>query len=159
MSKVAQVEAELVKLSQAELIEAKTLNPQRYALLELEDPAAKDSKAKTLRVLDDKGGVLGDVIVGKKKYDAFGANKGGTYVRRPGDPQTWLANADLDLPLEIRRWIKPDILALDGAKVTELRLAIPGEEPLDIARTDHPVRAGQRFDAICRRLHVGYITL
>ena len=130
------VRALLVKLSQAELVEAKTRNPERYALLELEDGAAKDAKSKSLRVLDDKGASLADVVVGKRKWDAFGAGKGGTYVRTAKDPQAWLANADIDVPLEVRRWIKPDIVALDGAKVTELRLAIPGEEPLDLERSD-----------------------
>ena len=130
------VRALLVKLSQAELVEAKTRNPERFALLELEDPASKDAKSKTLRVLDDKGAALADVVVGRRKWDAFGSGKGGTYVRTAKDQQAWLANADLDLPLEVRRWIKPDILALDGAKVTELRVAIAGEEPLDLVRTD-----------------------
>ena len=130
------VRALLIKLSQAELVEAKTRNPERYALLELEDPAAKDSKSKPLRVLDEKGAVLAEVVVGKRKWDAFGSGKGGTYVRTPKDPQVWLANADLDLPLEVRRWIKPDIVALDAGKFTELKLAIPGEEPLELDRKD-----------------------
>lgn len=126
----------LIKLSQAELVEAKTRNPERYALLELEDPAAKDAKSKPLRVLDDKGAVLADVVVGKRKWDAFGSGKGGTYVRTPKDPQVWLANADIDLPLEVRRWIKPDIVALDAGKVSELSLTVAGEEPLELERKD-----------------------
>lgn len=130
------VRALLVKLGQAELVEPKTRNPDRYALLELEDPTAKDAKSKALRVLDDKGVPLVDVVIGKRRWDAFGSAKGGTYVRLARDPQTWLASVDLDLPLEVRRWIKPEIVAVDGAKVTELALQVPGEEKLEIERKD-----------------------
>ena len=50
-----------------------------------------------VRLLDDKGGVIAEAIVGKKRFDAFGASKSGTYVRKPGDAQTWLSNADIDV--------------------------------------------------------------
>jgi Domain of unknown function (DUF4340) len=126
----------LTKLSQAQLIEAKTRNPERYALLELEDPASKDAKSKALRVLDEKGNPIADLVLGKRKWDAFGSGKGGTYVRSGKDAQTWLANADLDIATEVRRWIKPEILAHDGAKVTELTLQIPGEDKLEVERKD-----------------------
>ena len=52
------VRALLVKLAGAELVESKTRNKDRYALLELEDPSGKDAKSRLLRVLDDKGGVI-----------------------------------------------------------------------------------------------------
>ena len=96
-AKAEAVRALLVKLAEAELVESKTRNKDRYALLELEDPAAKDAKSRLLRLLDDKGGVIAEAIVGKKRFDAFGGSKSGTYVRKPGDAQTWLTNADLDV--------------------------------------------------------------
>ena len=74
----------LVKLAEAELVEGKTRNKDRYALLELEDPAAKDAKSRLLRLLDDKGVVIAEAIVGKKRFDAFGGSKSGTYVRKLG---------------------------------------------------------------------------
>ena len=72
-------------LAEAELVEAKTRRADRYALLELEDPAAKDAKSRLVRVLDGKGSVLAEVVVGKKRIDAFGVGKSGTYVRKPAD--------------------------------------------------------------------------
>ncbi len=126
----------LTKLGQAQLIEAKTRNAERYALLELEDPAGKDAKSKAVRVLDEKGNPIADVVLGKRKWDAFGSGKGGTYVRVGKDAQTWLANADIDIATEVRRWIKPEIVALDGAKVTELSVQVPGEDKLELERKD-----------------------
>jgi hypothetical protein len=124
----------LIKLAQAELVESKTRNKERFALLELEDPAAKDAKSRLLRLLDDKASPIAEAIVGKKRYDAFGATKGGTYVRRPRDEQTWLSNAELEPSVSLRDWVQPSVLGLDAAKISKATIEIPGEEPLVIAR-------------------------
>ena len=128
------VRALLVKLAGAELVESKTRNKDRYALLELEDPTAKEAKSRLLRLLDDKGGVIAETVVGKKRFDAFGGSKSGTYVRKPGDAQTWLSNADLDVSLSVRDWVQPGILDIPAAKISAVTIEIPGEEPLKIAR-------------------------
>ena len=130
------VRALLVKLAQAELVESKTSNKERYGQLELEDPAAKDAKSRLVRVLDDKGAAIVETIVGKKRFDAFGASKGGTYVRKPGDAQTWLSNADLDVSVAVRDWVQPGVLDLAAAKIAKMTIEIPGEEPLVIARDE-----------------------
>jgi hypothetical protein len=128
------VRALLVKLAGAELVESKTRNKDRYALLELEDPAAKDAKSRLLRLLDDKGGVIAEAVVGKKRLDAFGGNKSGTYVRKPGDAQTWLANADLDVSVAVRDWVQVGVLDIPAAKIAKVTVEMSGEEPLVIAR-------------------------
>jgi hypothetical protein len=128
------VRALLVKLAGAELVESKTRNKDRYALLELEDPAAKDAKSRLLRLTDDKGGLIAEVVIGKKRFDAFGGSKSATYVRKPADVQTWLSNADLEAPVSVRDWVLPNVLDLPAAKIAKVTIEIPGEEPLVIAR-------------------------
>ena len=44
---------------------------------------------------DGRGGTVGEVVLGKKRQEALSTGKAGTYVRKPGDPQTWLTNAEL----------------------------------------------------------------
>jgi hypothetical protein len=133
-AKAEAVRGLIVKLAQAELVEAKTRNKDRYALLELEDPGGKDAKSRSVRLLDDKGTVLADAVVGKKRYDAFGASKSGTYVRKPNDAQTWLSNADLDVAVAARTWVQPTVLDLPVAKISKATVEIPGEQPLTIER-------------------------
>jgi hypothetical protein len=133
-AKTEAVRALLVKLAGAELVEAKTQKQGRYALLELEDPSGKEAKSRLLRLADDKGGVIAEAVIGKKRYDAFGANRSGTYVRRPGEAQTWLSNADLDVGVSPRDWVQPGILDIAASKIKKLTLEIPGEEPLVIER-------------------------
>ena len=133
-AKAEAVRALLVKLAGAELVEGKTRNKDRYGLLELEDPSGKDAKSRQLRLLDDKGAVIAEAVVGKKRFDAFGGSKSGTYVRKPGDAQTWLSNADLDVAVNVKDWVQANVLDLPAAKTAKVTIEIPGEEPLVIAR-------------------------
>jgi hypothetical protein len=87
-----------------------------------------------LRLKDDQGGIIAETIVGKKRWDAFGGSKSGTYVRKPGDQQTWLSNGDLDVSLNVRDWVQAGVLDVPAAKIAKLTVEIPGEEPLVIAR-------------------------
>ena len=126
----------LVKLAQAELVEGKTRNKDRYALLELEDPAGKDAKSRLVRLLDDKGDPLAEAIVGKKRFDAFGASKGGTYVRKPGDDAD-LAQQRRPRCLARRARLgaaEPCSTSAARRKIAKVTVEIPGEEPLVIAR-------------------------
>lgn len=133
-AKAEPVRALLVKLAQAELVEPKTSSKDRYALLELEDPAGKDAKSNLVRLLDDKGGVIAEAVVGKRRSDAFGATRGGTYVRKPADSQTWLANADIAVGMALRDWVQPGLIDVPTNKISAVTIEIPGEEPLKITR-------------------------
>jgi hypothetical protein len=124
----------LVKMAEADLVEPKTNVKERFGLLELEDPAGKDAKSRLVRLLDAKGAVITEVVVGKKRVDAFGANRSGTYVRRPGDTQTWLASADLEASLSAKDWVAPAILDVQPAKIASLTIEMPGEPALKLVR-------------------------
>lgn len=128
------VRAVIVRLAQAELIEPKTRNPTRYALLDLDDPDTKGTQARRIRLLDKDGGVIAEAILGRKRWDAFGSGKAGTYVRLPDDPQTWLASLDIRAKPEIKGWVEAKIFGTETAKVSTVTLEHAGEAPLKIAR-------------------------
>jgi hypothetical protein len=130
----------LVGLAEADLIESKTRRPDRYAALELEDPADKSAKSRIVRLLGAKGNVIGEVVIGKKRQDLLGTGKAGTYVRKPGDPQTWLANAELDASAATKDWLKTSVYTTDAAKISRVTIEIPGEQPLRIERQVAPAK-------------------
>jgi len=130
----------LVGLAEADLIESKTRRPDRYAALELEDPADKSAKSRLVRLLGAKGNVIGEVVIGKKRQDLLGTGKSGTYVRKPGDPQTWLANAELDASAVAKDWLKTSVFTTDAAKISRVTIEIPGEQPLRIERQVAPAK-------------------
>jgi hypothetical protein len=128
------VRALMVSLAEADLVEAKTRVADRYGLIDLEDPTGAAAKSRSVRLLDAKGGVVAEAVIGKKRSDAFGFGKVGTYVRKPGDAQTWLANAEVDASADLKDWIKTDVFQVDSSKVSRVTIEIPGEQPLKVER-------------------------
>ena len=133
-AKADKVRALMVQLAQAEMIERKTLNPARYGVIELEDPAGKDAKSRGLRLLAKSDKPIAEIVLGKKKYEAFGAGKSGVYVRKPGDPQTWLASGDIETSLDVKEWVERGVLDLDAAKISKVSVVNAAGETLTFAR-------------------------
>jgi hypothetical protein len=80
--------------------------------------------------------------------EPYGSGKtGGTYVRRPGNPQTWLANMELDAPVATKDWVKTAVLALDAARINRVNIEIPGEPALKIERPQPAAAKDTKADA------------
>jgi len=124
----------LVRLAEAQLVEPKTRKSERFGMLELEDAGAKDTKSREVRLLDQQGAVIAQAIVGKKRMDAFGSSKSGTYVRWPEDGQAWLANTDIEVSASVRDWVQPTLLDLEAQKIKTVTVEIPNEPALRIER-------------------------
>jgi hypothetical protein len=131
----AKVRTLLIGLGEATLVAAKTTRPDKYPALELDDPAAKGAKSRLVKVTDAKGNTIGEAVLGKKRTEGYGTGKtGGTYVRRPGNAQTWLADMEIDAPVATRDWVKTGVLSLDSGKIARIDIEIPGEQALRIER-------------------------
>src|SRR6056297_109272 len=115
-AKPLQVRDLVVKLSQTELVEKKTRNEDLYGQLDLGDPAKKDANAAKVRLADESNATIAEIVIGKQRREAFGTGKTGTYVRVPGDPQTWLAKLDVNTSLDVSDWVEPAFFAVDGNK-------------------------------------------
>lgn len=131
----AKVRELVLAASEARLVERKTALKDRHELLGLGDHTAPGSNARLLRMLDAKGGVLGEVVLGRPAYDMMESSKGGTYVRRPGDDQTWLADRPLQVSLSIRDWVKTRLIDRDVKSIKSVRIEREGEAPIDIKRS------------------------
>lgn len=127
------VRALLLRLADAELVDRKTRNPDRFALLELEDIGAKDAKSRFLALGDEKARPLAELIVGKRSVEQFGAGKGGTYVRRPGERETWLVNAEIEVNPAVNAWVDTTIFEAQIAQVKQVDIDL-GTEKLSILR-------------------------
>jgi hypothetical protein len=125
----------LLAASEARLVERKTALKDRHELLGLGDHTAPGSNARLLRMLDAKGSVLGEVVLGRPAYDMMEASKAGTYVRRPGNDQTWLADRPLQVSLSIRDWVKTRLIDRDVKSIKSVRIEREGEAPIEIKRS------------------------
>jgi Domain of unknown function (DUF4340) len=157
----------VVQLAQSKLAERKTQSAQRHSTLELEDPLLKDAKSRMVRLLDASGRNIGEIIVGKSRFEAFGNSKPGIYVRRPSEVQTWLAVGPVDVPLDARDWVERKVFETDGNKIANLSWHAPGTPAKEIVKlkrttgadatlafedvpTGKKVKTGESGDAIAR---------
>jgi hypothetical protein len=120
--------------SEARLVERKTALKDRHELLGLQDPDATGSSARLLRLLGKSDALLGEIILGRTTVDAFEASKGGTYVRRPGENQTWLVDRQLSASLSLRDWVKTRLIDLSPSTIKSVRVEHEGGESYDIVR-------------------------
>lgn len=121
--------------TEARLVERKTARKDRHDLLGLGDHTAPGTSARLLRMLDGKGEVMGEVVLGRPAFDAMEAARGGTYVRRPGEDQTWLADRPLQVGLSLRDWVKTRLIDTDVKSIKSIRIEREGEAPIDVKRT------------------------
>jgi Domain of unknown function (DUF4340) len=121
-------------LADANLVEAKTRDKDRYALLGLEDPARAGAKSRLVQLKDKTGNVLAEVIVGNLRTDAFGPGKNGTYVRKPGEAQAWLVDGEIDTGVDLGHWVHQRLFDAAPKDVKQITVTVPGQEPLVIER-------------------------
>ena len=122
-------------IATAELIEEKTANEDRYGKLDVEKPA-KGNAARMVRLQDKDGEALTELIVGKTRFGQTGVAAEGTYVRRPGDKQSWLADKRIVGGTALRDWAAPRVFELKTETVARAIVEIPGDERYEIVRAD-----------------------
>lgn len=128
----------LVALAQAQLVEPRTSVKDKLGLLELEAPSDKDAKSRGVRVLDGNGRALADIVVGKTRFDAFGSGRGGIYVRKANETQSWLATGDPKVTVDIRDWVDTNVFALEADKIAKVTIETQGETALVIEKAPPP---------------------
>ena len=116
-AKPAAVRETILQLKDLKLAEAKTQRPDRYARLEVEDVTAPEAKSRQVRLTAADGTVLAEAIIGRRRPGALGATDGGTYFRRPGEAQAWLAAGEVSLPQDDRSWLETEIVHLPADNV------------------------------------------
>jgi len=114
----------VVQMAKMEKLEPKTRMPAKYDRLALEDPKTKGSHGKEITLFDSHGKALADLIVGKRKF-TLGSKEPGVYVRIPGDPQTWLAQGDLDPGTKPRDWLLREIASVKDMDIKHIVITQP----------------------------------
>jgi len=137
------VRALLVQLTSAELAEPKTAAKDRWPMLDLEDPASAEAKSGLVRLLDAGGKPIGELVVGKRRMNAFGTGRNGVYVRRPSEAQTWLASGDPSVTLDVKDWVEPVFFKADVEKLKRVTIAHPSEVPIIVEREGEAGKGGK----------------
>lgn len=117
----------LVALADARLYEQKTANPESYATLGVEDTKGKG--ATSLRIELEGTPKPVNLIVGKQ-----GVGARSMYVRRAGEPQSWLINATLDTSETPEAWLRKDIIDVSADRMQSASVETKGAKPYTAAK-------------------------
>lgn len=117
----AKVRKLLLSLADARPVEEKTSNPQNYPTLGVED--VKDSAATGTRVELEGPAAPVNLIVGK----AAGAK--GAYVRRAGEPASWLIDQSIDAPGTAGEWLRTSVIDVTADRVQSATVSTDGAKP------------------------------
>ena len=125
---VTRIREFLLKLDQATLIEQKTSNDKRYADLGVDDVSGKDAKGVQVEIAGLEKPLK--LVIGNFN----GGGGGGTFVRRAGDPQSWLANGNLQVAKNAADWEKRDLTDIAATRLQSVTLTSPDGKVLKAAK-------------------------
>ncbi|MDF9391832.1 MULTISPECIES: DUF4340 domain-containing protein [Methylococcus] len=118
----------LITLANAELLERKTANVERYADLGVEDVQAKEARGVELRV--EGLSQSARLIVGKVDDD-----NSATFIRRPEEKQSWLAKGVLRIDRDPLRWLDKALTDIPSSRIMEIKLSQPGSKSLRLFKS------------------------
>jgi hypothetical protein len=134
------INALLLSLESAKIREEKTSNPDNYAALGVQDFAASrdptDESGARVELIGIEPPV--NLIVGKA--DAVSR---ASYVRRAGEPKSWLVSEQLNLGTDASSWLKRDLLNIGADRIQEVAIQITGSPRYAVLKTQ---RADANFD-------------
>lgn len=109
------VKQAVVGVASLKPLEAKTAKPDRFHKIRVNDPT-KDAKAPGLgtlvRLVDDKGGEIAAVVIGKTRSVKTTDREGWYYVREAGEAQTWLASGRVEAHENFDRWLDSEMVTV-----------------------------------------------
>lgn len=115
----AKVRELLLKLADATLIEQKTANQHRYTELGVEAVKAPDAKGVLVAL---SGHMQPQQLIVGNVNSRHGA---GTFVRRPGETQSWLAKGSLSIDKITANWLDKAVIDIPAAQLKEVSLVQP----------------------------------
>lgn len=117
----------LLRLALAQRIEAKTALPENYSRLGVEDVDSKGAHGARLDITG--GGEPLALIVGLNNPRGHGS-----YVRVPGDAQSWLADLDIAPERKAANWLQRDLIDVDPRRVVRVEIRPAKGEAITLSR-------------------------
>ncbi|MEM8987918.1 MAG: DUF4340 domain-containing protein [Pseudomonadota bacterium] len=127
----------LLDLQRLTRLTTKTDNPDWHDALGLGAPQ-DGGNALSIAVLDAQDRTIADILIGERAgAQRFSADSltPKTYVRRPGDDQTYLAEGRLSAPRALEDWLALDILNIERKDIAAVDVSPAAGPAYRLART------------------------
>lgn len=133
------VRALIISMSQLDLIERRTADPDRHRALELTTGPGGSGHAVT--VTDASGKIIAAMVAGKVQTRAAGTTPGTLFVRRAGEDQTWLARGGIAIPASVGATLDKTLFKLDQARIAKVEFRPRAMAPYSLSRATPETQA------------------
>ena len=123
----------ILSIADLDIIEAKTSLPENYKQIGVDDVESDDATGTRIGLLTDASDSIASLIVGRKSDAGSQAQH---YVRKDGDPQSWLVSGDLGIASDPLKWVDTSIADIDTTRVRRTSITAAGIEPVVISKED-----------------------
>lgn len=117
----------LLGISGAKLYEEKISNPDSYASLGVADLSSSGASGMRVELVGVNEAV--NLIVGKQ---GIGAQS--QYVRRAGEPQSWLIDTSIDTSTSPEAWLRKDIIEIAADRIQSATVRVDDEKSYTAAK-------------------------
>lgn len=131
---VEKVKGALVGLAELRLQDPKTKNPELYDRLGLLSPDQEGSPSLMISLKTGENTPVAQVVIGNQKPAKSNPRLSDIYIRKPDDPQTWLATGNLRLDRLPEEWLDQEITALPTKRVRHVQVTHPDGEVLKLSK-------------------------
>jgi len=126
----------VVALADAVRLQARTALPARHHLLDVEQPAEPDSEALRVRLADEAGATLADVVLGSSVRGPPRSER--LNARRLDSAQTWMVDGAWRPPTSPAQWVEQQLLARPAEDMAEVELTLPDGDAIRLERAPQP---------------------
>ena len=134
---VGRIRKNLLALAEARIIEEKTSDPAYYDQLGVQDPGSTEARGVQLTL--DGGPKPVSVIIGLTPPGTSGQ----TYIRRAGEPSSWLIAGQFDLGKTGGDWLNRSLTDIPAERIQSVTISHPGLETVRISRPPGTSKDGQ----------------
>jgi hypothetical protein len=131
---VEKVKQAIVGLADLRIHESKTQNPELYERLGLQDKDQEGSTSKTVTVKTADNSEAAKLVIGNQRPAKGNPRMSDIYVRKPGDPQTWLAIGNVPIETMPDEWLDKEVTALPTKRVRQVTVTHPKGDTLHLSK-------------------------
>ncbi len=131
---VEKVKQAIVGLADLRIHEPKTKNPELYERLGLQDKDQEGSTSKTVTVKTADNPEAAKLVMGNQRPAKGNPRMSDIYVRKPGDPQTWLVIGNVPIETMPGEWLDKEVTALTTKRVRQVTVTHPKGDTLHLSK-------------------------
>jgi len=123
----------LTGLTELRLVEPRTSDPAQFARLGVDDPKGASAGGDLVRVLNDGGQTIAELIVGHKRVRAEGNVPESVYIRRPSENQVWLGEGRLLIDEDPKLWLDRQVINIPADQIASV-VVTRGNDKIELDR-------------------------